>query len=218
MPPPDLRARVLAAAQREPTRTHAAGVRARALAVVIGFGCSLAAVALLGPKLGGRPAGYVALVLAAWAAIAGLATWAGVARGRSMLGRPMPWRVVASTLTPAILLAVALAGSLLWPALLAQQAGLGQHLECHAFTILFALGPLVAFAVIRRGSDPIAPRVSGAAIGAAAGAWGAVAIAGICRCGEPSHVLFGHVLPVAVLALLGLLLGDRVVAVRARNG
>ena len=47
-----------------------------------------------------------------------------------------------------------------------------QHVVCIAFTLLFALGPFAALAYARRGTDPVHPRPLGAALGAAAGAWG----------------------------------------------
>jgi hypothetical protein len=219
MPPADLRARVLEAAQREPARPRAAGARARALVVAAGFAGMLGVAAWLGgPRARGRPLGYCLLVAASWTALAALATWAGVARGRSMLGRPLAWRIVVAAFTPAVLLAAALAAGLLWPATLAGTTTMASNLWCDLFTTLFALGPLVAFAVVRRRSDPLAPRLSGAALGAAAGAWGALGMALHCGDARPVHIVLGHLLPVAVLTLVGVLVGDRVVAVRGENG
>lgn len=219
MPSADLRARVLQAAQREPARPRAAGARVRALVVAAGFALMLGVAAWLGgPGTRGRPLGYCVLVAASWTALAALVTWAGVTRGRSMLGRPPAWRVVVAALTPAVLLAAALAAGLMWPATLEGPAPMAANLWCDLFTTLFALGPLVAFTVVRRRSDPLAPRLSGAALGAAAGAWGALGMALHCGNTTPAHVVLGHLLPVAVLTLVGMLVGDRVVAVRAENG
>jgi hypothetical protein len=61
----------------------------------------------------------------------------------------------------------------------------------------------------------VAPRLTGAAIGAASGAWGALAIQLHCAHTSPTHVVLGHILPVVALTLVGVVLGDRVVAVRA---
>jgi hypothetical protein len=219
LPPADLRARVLDAARREPVRPRASGVRGRVLAVAMGFALPVAIAACLGgPGTGGRPLGYVVLVAASWTALAGLATWAGVSRGRSMLGRPLAWRILVAALTPVVLLAAALVGGLLWPSTLTGDPTLHGPLICDVFTTLFAAGPLVAFAVVRRRSDPVAPRLSGAALGAAAGAWGAVGIALHCADATPGHVAVGHVLPVVLAAVIGLLVGNRVVAIRAQNG
>ena len=103
--PPELRERVLAAVAREPAPSRAVGARRRARALVIGFGSLLASLAYLGVRPHGRPHGYVAALVLAWLPIAAVATWAGVGRGRSMLGRPAGWLVAVVALTPVALLA-----------------------------------------------------------------------------------------------------------------
>jgi hypothetical protein len=222
LPPPDLRARVLAAARSEPARSRSAGIRRRALAIALGFAAAVAFGALVArPKLGGRPAGYVALVGAAWIAVALVASWGALARGRSMLGRPIAQRIGIALVTPVALSAVALIGNWLWPQTVEVHAGFVKDALCGAFTMIFAAGPLVAFLAVFRGSDPLAPGMGGAALGAAAGAWGAFGIELFCNCPYPGHVLIGHVLPVLLLALVGAAIGDRtlrVVAERAKNG
>jgi hypothetical protein len=94
-------------------------------------------------------------------------------------------------------------------------ASMAAHTACFVFTSLFALGPLVAFAYLRRGSDPVHPRALGAALGAAAGAWGTMLINAHCAFTSPAHVAFGHVLPVALLAAVGALIGGRLFGVRS---
>jgi hypothetical protein len=214
-----LRARVLEAARREPVRTRAQGLRATALTLAVGFGAPVLLSWIGGcPNHTGRPLPYEALVTATFALVAGLATWAGVSRGRSMLGHPPLWRLLVAVVTPTALLALALLAAALWPETELGHDGWGDLMTCLIFTPLFAAGPLLAFTVIRRRSDPVAPRLSGAAIGAAAGAWGAVGISLHCRHVTPLHVAGGHVLPVAMLALLGVLLGQHVVALRTKTG
>jgi hypothetical protein len=174
-----------------------------------------------GPAIAPRPAGYFALVAVAWSAIALVASWVAVGRGRSMLGRPTAQRAAIAMLTPIALIAVAAAGSAVWPETIDGRSGLLAHVICGALTILFALGPLVAFAVMNRRTDPIAPSLTGAALGAAAGAWGALGIELFCTRATPVHVFFGHVLPVAVLVAVGAFVGQRllgVVAIRTRTG
>ena len=78
-----------------------------------------------------------------------------------------------------------------------------------------AAGPLIAFARLRRGSDPESPRLTGAALGAAAGAWGDAAHVPICGYTAPAHIVIGHILPIVLLALVGVIVGDRVVALRS---
>jgi hypothetical protein len=219
--PADLRARILEAAGREPVRSRAYGARRRVVVLAFGFAATIAVLLLLGcPYVGRRPLAYVAALAGAWALVAGWATWAALARGRSMLGRPAGERVAIALLTPAALLACALVGSLAWPQTIDGRGGLRSSVICAAFTALFAMGPLVAFAFLRKNSDPVAPRHSGAALGAAAGAWGALGIELYCTRPTPWHVFSGHVAPVLALALVGALLGGsflRVVAVRAKN-
>jgi hypothetical protein len=63
----------------------------------------------------------------------------------------------------------------------------------------------------------VAPRLTGAAIGAASGAWGALAIELHCGHASPGHIVLGHLFPVVMLTLVGVLIGDGVVAIRARS-
>jgi hypothetical protein len=224
--PPALRARVLDAARREPAPSRESGLRRRRSTIALGFVFAAAsavacAMTLGGPAVAPRPVGYFALVAAAWAAVAVVSSWGAVGRGRSMLGRPTAQRIAIAVATPIALIAVAAAGSAVWPQTVDGRSGLEAHLICAALTVFFALGPLVAFALVNRRSDPIAPSLTGAALGAAAGAWGAFGIELFCTRATPVHVFYGHVLPVAVLVAVGALLGHRlvgVVAVRARTG
>jgi hypothetical protein len=217
---------VLDAARHDPAPSRASGLRRRRSIIAVGFGFAVAsavacAVLLGGPAVAPRPVGYFALVAAAWAAIAFVASWGAVGRGRSMLGRPTAQRIAIAMVTPIALIAVAGVGSAVWPQTIAARSDLVAHVICAALTILFALGPLVAFALVNRGSDPIAPSLTGAALGAAAGAWGAFGIELFCVRANPVHVFYGHVLPVALLVAVGALLGHRlvrVVAVRTRTG
>jgi hypothetical protein len=82
-------------------------------------------------------------------------------------------------------------------------------------TLLFAAAPLVAFAALGRRGEALSPRLAGAALGAACGAWGAAAHVLVCRVTGAEHMVLGHLLPVLFLAAIGALLGDRVLAVRA---
>jgi hypothetical protein len=214
-PSAELRARVLDAARSQAVPSRAAGTRRRGVAIALGFaGMFALGAAGGGPQLRGRPLGYVLALVAAWLPLAALATWAGVARGRSMLGRPASWKLVVAVATPAALLATWLAVALAWPLTLQDMSHAGSHIVCLLATIALAVGPLVAFVVVRRGSDPVSPRLGGAAIGAAAGAWGAAALPLFCGFTAPLHIALGHVLPVALVAVFGALLGDRLLSVR----
>jgi hypothetical protein len=150
-----------------------------------------------------------------WVLVATFATWAGVARGRSMLGRSVTVKLAVAVLTP-----LALAAS--WFGLaLAQLPGLDDppsarlDLHCVLMSVAYAIGPSVALLAIRRGTDPIHPRWGGAAIGAVGGAWGAVLYVASCGCTSPIHIALAHVLPVALLAALGASAGERVLGFQA---
>jgi hypothetical protein len=84
-------------------------------------------------------------------------------------------------------------------------------------TLLFAAAPFVAFAALARGSEPVTPRLAGAALGAACGAWGAAAHVLVCRVTAAEHMVVGHVLPVLFLVAIGTFVGDRVLAVRTTD-
>jgi hypothetical protein len=62
---------------------------------------------------------------------------------------------------------------------------------------------MAIFAVALRRAVAVASGLRGAAIGAAAGAWGGLAVFVFCPSGELQHLLVGHVLPIALCTLLG---------------
>lgn len=216
--PPELRARVIEAARREAIPTRTVGTRRRTRALAMGFGSLLAMLAILGPRPMGRPDGYIVAVVLAWLPIAAAATWAGVAQGRSMLGRPAPWLVAVVVLTPVVMMAAWACVALAWPATLHDASGPKQHFICDVMTLALSAGPLVAFGVLRRGSNPVTPRLTGAALGTAAAAWGAIVLHLVCGFTAPLHILLGHMLPIVLLALIGTVLTARTVAVRTKTG
>ncbi len=174
-----------------------------------------------------RPTGYVVALELVWVLVALAATWAGITRGRSMLGRPGASKIAVAALTPLALMLTWLGIALAWLESVIASAWLEAmddapdvHLDagCALMSILYALGPLVAFLLLRRSKDPVTPRQTGAAVGAVAGAWGAVVHFPFCECTSPLHMALGHVLPVVVLAAFGALAGDRILGVRAASG
>jgi hypothetical protein len=180
--------------------------------LALGFALSACISLYLGGPGASLPPGYTALLGAAWLLVGVVATWEGVARGRSMLGRPAIVRVLVAVLTPVALLATAMGAAMAWPETLATRTTVEANVVCVVFTLLFALGPLAAFAVVRRRSDPVAPRLTGAAIGAASGAWGALGIEMHCGHASATHILLGHIAPVVLLTVLGVLIGYWMVA------
>jgi hypothetical protein len=210
----DLRARVLAAAKNEPSPPREATVvhtrRAGQAATVVTL---LVFLGIGGMHLHARPEGLVMGSAVGWGLVAVVATWVAAGRTRSMLGLPRAWRLGAALATPLALGAVWFAvapplGELTVP------HAVSIDLLCFGFALALGLAPLAAFFVVRREGDPVDPVTTGAALGAAAGAWGALLIDLHCEMSDPRHVLVGHVLPTVVMALLGGALGARLLAVR----
>jgi hypothetical protein len=161
----------------------------------------------------GRPAWVVLSTVLGWVAVAALATWLAFDRGRSAVGRARVWLLVTALATPAVLFAIALVWGAAFPALAVwwpERLGL----KCLGLTLAMAAWPLVGMALVRRGSDPVHPAVTGAALGAASGAWAGVVVDLWCPVMHPAHVAIGHILPIVLLALFGLGLGRRVIAMR----
>jgi len=213
-PPTALRARVLDAVRSEPVAARPVVARRRALAVIAGIGLSVGTlVAIGGPGGYGRPSGYYVTLAVLWLAVAVVGALGGVARGGSMLGYPASQRALVAGVTPAALAVTALLAAALVPPP-APPTGMHEHLRCVMYTFLMAVGPMVAFTFARAGTDPVAPRSTGAALGAVAGAIGALGIELRCSHAGLGHVVLAHVLPVAALAVVGALLAGPFVDVR----
>jgi negative regulator of sigma F NrsF-like protein len=76
-------------------------------------------------------------------------------------------------------------------------------LRCIFIATVVSASTLAIFAVTLRRAVAVATRLRGAALGAAAGAWGGLAVFVFCPSGELQHLLVGHVLPIALFTLLG---------------
>jgi hypothetical protein len=205
----------MAAVRAEPVPPRSVGLRRLALWVLFALAfCAAFSVAIGSPGVRGRPLAYVVSLAVAWALVGVASTWAGVSRGRSMLGRTAVWKKATIFFTPLALLVTSLALGAVWPETLVDHARMHRHLLCILGTLGFAWGPLGVFLALWRRSDPLVPRLTGAAIASAAGAWGALAIELHCKFTSPFHVVVGHVLPVALFALQGMYIGRRFLAVR----
>jgi hypothetical protein len=219
----EARARVLAAAEAEPSPTRADVRRRNAwlavLAVASGL-CAFAVFAALESNgrwigLGGdvspslhaeRPIGLVAATAGGAFAIAAVVVWLALARGRSMLGRSPESLTAAAVLAPIALFIWKIFCSatfgyrmIEWP----DRAGF----RCFTLTLVVAIGPLASFLAIRR-SAPLRPALNGAILGVAAGACSWFAVDLWCPVAYVPHLVFGHLLPVFVLAAFGALVGS----------
>jgi hypothetical protein len=215
--PPDLRASILDDARKTPSPDRTQTRRANTIALVLGVATAVTMIAALGLTLGGRPITFVALTLAGWAAIALATSAIGESRGKTMLGRARIVLVVFALASAPAIFAWVMGCTIGWPEVRDGAGSLRQHIACLLATLLLSTGPLVALAFVRRASDPVHPRATGAAIGAAAGAWGGVLIDMHCPLTEPMHVALAHVAPVIIYATIGALVGSRLFGVRARS-
>ena len=228
---PELRARVLSAAAREPSPTRAKVVRRNTLLCTLGavggmmvfviFALSMPENQLL--RLGGQvsPQQYVERSVWLVATTAGgalgaasVALWLALWRGRSMLGRSRRTLLYGSALIPLglftwkVLSSVAFGYPMIaWP----ERPGL----KCLALSLLIAIGPLLAFLAVRR-SAPVRPALNGALMGVAAGACAWIAVDLWCPVASIPHLLLGHVLPLSILAAAGAILGNSLLTLRSR--
>lgn len=214
----DLKARLLAAtrATRSPTRvvSHARVGLVVAISVVAS---SALFFATDGVRHGqGRPAWFYVASAAGWAAMAAASMWIAWARGRSAVGRPRAWLVAAAVGTPVALFAMMLAFAVAHPEVaLVHPERIG--FKCLDLTLVAGAFPLVGFTFVRRGSNPVHPAAAGAALGAACGAFAGVMVEMWCPVATPMHVAVGHILPIVILAIAGLLLGVRFMGIRSRT-
>jgi hypothetical protein len=214
--------RILAAARRERAPTRAAAI-ARS---VVGVGLSVAAMLAVFLAAGGprpshaldpvaRPHDLVLETAVGAAVIAALAVAVLAARGRSTLGRGRRVLAVFIVAVPLLLLGWKVAWTALHTGMMApwpKRIGL----RCLGLSLSMGLGPPVALALVRRDGDPLHPVLTGAALGIAAGAWAWVLLDLWCPIAYLPHLVLGHVLPMALLAAFGALLGWRWIAMRER--
>jgi hypothetical protein len=213
-PPVELKARVLAAAAKEPSSDRTL-VSRQVQNAWLGAGLLTVTLflALGGLRAVERPLAFVLGAAAGWAGIALAASWASMRRG-SMVGRPRVVLLVSVIATP-----VALG---LWYSFWASSWGwpgpptpLWRGFVCLGLSLLLAAAPLAVLTRGRRATDPTHPRATAAALGVVAGAWAGVLMDLHCESAGVLHVALGHVAPALLLALVGALLGERLLGVHA---
>jgi hypothetical protein len=212
----DLKARIMEAARKQPapTRRQVAGRVTLTLVTAIVVPV-LAFLALGAIRPGPRPWSLIIATASGAFGIALAAVWTAFGRGGQMVGRARA-RLLAMTIAAP---ATFVAWKLLW-------SGQYDHmtdawpdrpgLRCFGFTILLAAWPFLALASIRRGSDPTHPRALGAALGVATGTCAAVLVDLWCPVAHPGHLFLGHVLPIAILGILGVWVGARFLSMRPK--
>lgn len=209
MNPDDARARVLAQVARTPSRTRKEE-RWRSLAS-LAFAVLVTAALLFGiggVDLGARPPALVIFTSTAALLVAmGLSRVTSRSGARSMLG-PSPAVLVTAALVAMPMLGVlSLLAAALWPSTMNEPVPGHGDMTCATLTLVEALAPLLVLVVPRRRSDPRWPTLTGAALGATAGAWSATMAFVRCPHMAMMHGILAHATPVVVTTALGALLG-----------
>jgi hypothetical protein len=83
-------------------------------------------------------------------------------------------------------------------------------LRCLVIATIVGMLVLASFGAALRRAVPVASRLRGAALGAAAGAWTGLAVFIFCPSDDFQHILVGHVLPIVAFTLLGAVASPRV--------
>ena len=172
---------------------------ASALGFLVGFGTATA----------GRPAHAGAAIVAGTVSLAAAGTWLVLPRRRSMLS-PARGRLLAVVLALPVLVGV---WHVLWGSTYVDPF-VRTGWKCIFLTMATAPWPFLAVYRASRRIDPRHPGLTGAALGSAAGAWGAVMAAIWCPLSVGSHVLVGHVLPLVLWVGLGAAVGSRMFRLR----
>ncbi len=215
-PSAELRARILETASRQPSPTRAQ-LRLRNLALLVS-GIIVPFVVFYswgGLRQAPRPDLLVWETAGGGAAVAATLCLVALRRGRSMLGRTGAVLLAVAVLTPFVLFVWKLVTSsqfdgmtVEWPTRIG--------LKCLRLACLTAVWPLVGAIMVRRGTDPTHPRLTGAAIGAAVGSCSWVLVDLWCPVAYVPHLLVGHVFPLVATTLVGAWLGGRLIALRGR--
>ncbi len=201
-PPESLKLRVLAAARWNPaperTDRFLPGLGLTALAAVAMVGVLALAGGPFHAHAAGRPAASGAWIVAGTLALAVAATWLSLPRRRSMLSPARGQLLAVAIGVPVLFGSWLLLGHTTY-----DDPFVRAGFRCFALTAATAPWPFLALAYLGRRLDPRHPALAGAALGATAGAWAAVMVELWCPLAAPDHVVVGHLLPLALLALAG---------------
>ena len=209
VPSLDLKMRILRNVGSIPAPTRAVEsartiwINGAALAVTLGvywfFG---------GVRITGRPTNLIVgtAIGSVMVAIAGLTFLVG--RNRNMLGRPRLWLFVAAALLPMALLAWKVYFSAQFPHALDRWSARAGY-RCLGLTLSMGLLPLLASLYSRRGTDPSHPNTAGMALGVSVGLCVAILVDLWCPVAYIPHLLVGHLLPIALLAFVGVMVGRK---------
>ncbi len=215
LPSAALRERILSKARATPAPNASEVAKKRAALAGAALVPALVILGVLGVGPKGRPLALALFVSIGWGAIAVTCSLFAFS-GRSPLGRSRPALAVLAALAPTLALSISAVGMALYPDTWSGVLAPQHHAMCMMFGLAMGAAPLAAMMFHLRGLDPVSPRARGAALGATAGAWAGAGAMLLCPHHTLAHVLLGHVLPVALFALLGALIGGPVLALRPR--
>jgi hypothetical protein len=213
--PSDAKARLMAALRGAPSSTRST---ARVWAwLVLPSGVIVASALFFAfhgiEHGGGRPRSFYVACAVSWTAVAAASMWGALGRARASSWRSRSALLAVAAVTPALLFAIMFAMAVIQPEVTAiHPERLG--LKCLGLTLAAAAFPLVALLYVRRESDPVHPATTGAALGSACGASAGIMVELWCPVSAPAHVAFGHILPIVLLAVLGAVLGARMLGLR----
>jgi hypothetical protein len=212
---PDLKQRVLAAVADVPAPTRAQTLRARSWLLGCGVVGALAIFFVEGGvRTTARPPSMMALTSLGTAVIAGVGMWILFSRGRSALGRPGAQLLAAAVVSSVLFVA--------WRYRISSSYGMVEAwpsrpgFRCFALSIATGALPLLGALLSWRRSLPVSPLATGAAFGAGAGLGSALLVDLWCPVSYLPHLLIGHLMPILALALLGGVLGGRILRIWAR--
>ena len=204
----DLRSRVLAAAARTPSATRAVYKRRVLMLAAIGaLATASLFVAMGGLAPGTRPVEMIGFTAGFGLLAAAILTRLSSTGRGPMLGRPRSVLLTAVVVTAPLLALAALCATMAWPAQTAEDVLGSVHLACGLMSVAQGLLPLLALLLARRGTDPVHPAVTGAALGMTAGAWAVVMAYLRCPHATAVHCILAHVVPTLVLTAVGAALG-----------
>lgn len=205
--PPALRERVLRSVRDRPSATRPSARPVRVAACALVFSLAALSICARDPAADSRPRAAI-IAGAIWGALV-FATTARVLFVRRGALWPSRGALRAAALgAPAALTLYPLLGSALWP-LPGPPEGGPHGAFCVAVSALLSSLVFAGLLAVHRKSDPVSPGLSGAALGALAGAWVALAQHVRCPFSDPAHALVTHVLPALLLSGLGWVIGRR---------
>jgi hypothetical protein len=213
-PPEELFARIRTAVASTPAAKTSTRLRITVALAVIPF---LSAAVVLGAArivyhrpalrvdLGTHPTSQLLIVLLLLVGLTLAATLIAVGRGERGLGSGVVSLFLVTLFVTPIYAALTLTSALGAGEAATSLAGLSRWgPRCLGMAAAVGLVVLISLTAALRRSAPVASRLRGAALGAAAGAWAGLSVFIYCPATEYHHLLVGHVLPIAALTLLGL--------------